>query len=108
MYSGNLAMIKVCGETSHPIPVNQGIRQGDSLSPLLFNIIMNQLIKSVSSNKGFKMGDSKIKIICYADVAVLLSYNEDDLQRMLFNSDKTAKNFNMKIPNEETKSNDNC
>jgi hypothetical protein len=33
IYSGNLAMIKVHGERIHPIPVNQGIRQGDLLSP---------------------------------------------------------------------------
>jgi hypothetical protein len=84
-------MMKVRGERSHPIPVNQGIRQGDSLSPLLFNIIMDELIKSVSNNKGFKMGDSEIKIICYAEDAVLLSDNEDNHQRMLFNFNKAAK-----------------
>ena len=37
------------------------------------------------------MVDSEIKIICYADDAVLLSDNEDDLQRMLFNFNKAAK-----------------
>jgi hypothetical protein len=88
--------------------VNQAIRQGESLSPLLFNIIMDGLIKSVSNNKGFKMGDSEIKIICYADDAVLLSDNEDDLQRMLFNFNKAAKAFNMKIANEKNKINDKC
>jgi hypothetical protein len=80
IYSGNLAMIKVSRERSHPFPANQGIRQCDSLSPLLFNIIMDEVIKSMPNNKGFKMGDSEIKIICYADDAVLLSDNEDDLQ----------------------------
>jgi hypothetical protein len=55
-------------------------------------------------NRGFKMGNSEIKIICYADDAVLLSDNEDDLQRILFNFNKAAKNFNMEIANEKTKS----
>jgi hypothetical protein len=65
---------------------------------------MDELIKSVPNNKGFKMVDSEIKIICYADNAVLLSDNKDDLQRMLFNFNKAAKNFNIKIANGNTKS----
>jgi hypothetical protein len=89
-------MIKVHGERIYPIPVNQGIRQGDLLRPLFFNIVMH--------NRGFKMGHSEIKIICYADDAVLLSDNEDDLQRILFNFNKAAKNVNMEIANEKTKS----
>ena len=90
-------MIKDRGERSRPFPVNRGIRQGDLLSPLLLNII----IKSASNNKGFKIGDGEIKIMCYTDDAVLLSDKEDDLQKMLFNFNKVAKTFNMKTANEK-------
>jgi hypothetical protein len=30
------------GKLEGKIPVNQGIRQGESLSPLMFNIVMNE------------------------------------------------------------------
>jgi hypothetical protein len=58
----------------------------------------------MSNNKNFKMGGSEINIICYADDAVLLSDNEDDLRGMLFNFNKAVKNFSMKIANEKTNS----
>lgn len=43
------------------------------------------------------MADEKITTICYADDAVLLTENEDDLQKMLHNFNKTTKTFNMII-----------
>lgn len=35
--------------------------------------------------------------LCYADVAVLIAENEDDLQRLLIQFYKTAKRFNVTI-----------
>lgn len=77
-----------------PIPVNSGIRQGDSLSPLLFNIIMDEIIVKVRTGNGYKMGNEEIKIICYAD-AVLLANSEDDLQKLLHMFNITGKLLNM-------------
>ena len=39
-----------------PIKVQRGVPQGDSLSPLLFNLIVNTLIKTVKSEKVECMG----------------------------------------------------
>ncbi|XP_015187255.1 PREDICTED: uncharacterized protein LOC107072109 [Polistes dominula] len=64
--------------------VERGIRQGDSLSPLLFTIIMDEIIKKVREQRGYQMGNREIKISCYADDAVLIAENEDDLQRLLY------------------------
>lgn len=49
--NANKIQIRIHGELTEPIPVENGIRQGDSLSPLLFNIIMDEIIK-----KGAKHG----------------------------------------------------
>ncbi|XP_055385812.1 uncharacterized protein LOC129614885 [Condylostylus longicornis] len=50
------------------------------------------------------MADHEICIICYADDAVLLAENENDLQRMLFTFNTVAGQYNMKISTEKTKS----
>lgn len=100
----NCTSIRIDNELSAIVPTPTGIRQGDSLSPTLFNIIMDHIIEKVkSSGVGYKMGDHEIKIICYADDAVLVSSNENDLQRLLFAFEKTAANLNMMISTEKTK-----
>lgn len=81
-----------------------GIRQGDSLSPLLFNTIMDQVIKTVkNTGLGYRMGMHKVNILCYADDAVLIAESEDDLQRMLQAFNRQAEKLNMQISTNKTK-----
>ena len=65
------------------------------LSPMLFNIIMNEIIKKVRLSNGYHLGDTEIKILCYADDAVIIAEDENDLQRLLHTFYTTAKNYNM-------------
>jgi hypothetical protein len=51
--------------------MKNGIRQGDSLSPMLLNLIMDKIIANLPKELGYKMGNDSIHIICYADDAVL-------------------------------------
>lgn len=79
IYSKNQIQDKIKYKLTKAIPVNCGIRQGDSLSPLLFNIVMDEVIMKVKEGRGYKLGDQEIKILCYADDTVLLPSREDDL-----------------------------
>ena len=97
IYTGNSAQAKVNNEYTKSIPTEKGIRQADSLSPLLFNIVMDELIKKVRKLKGFRMGDREIKILCYADDAVLIGKSEDDVQKLKQVFNRTAKSLNMNI-----------
>ena len=80
IYTNNYARIKIEGNLEGKIPVNQGIRQGDSLSPLLFNIVMNEIIKNLKGLQGYTLGNENVNMICYADDATLIADNKDDLQ----------------------------
>ncbi|KAI4476278.1 hypothetical protein M0804_013732 [Polistes exclamans] len=76
--------------TTKKIPITSGIRQGDSLSPIFFNLIMDEIIKKVkTAGEGIKLGKDKKKIICYADDVVSMSEDEDVLQRMLYRFKQT-------------------
>lgn len=56
------------------IAVSIGIRQGDSLSLLLFNMIMDKIIKEVrKAGRGYETDKGEVRILCYADDAVILS-----------------------------------
>lgn len=64
--------------------VPQRWRQGDILSPALFNIFLNDLAKEIKmSNVEMKFGDQLLSILLYADDNVILVYSEGDIQKLL-------------------------
>jgi len=59
---------------------NAGVRQGDTLSPLLFNIFINNIVAIVKAAEvGTRFADETISILMFADDMVLLGENEVDL-----------------------------
>ena len=68
---------------SDPVDIRSGVRQGDSLSPMLLNLIMDKIIDQLPKHLGYKMGDIPIPVVCYADDAVLLAESQEDLQTLL-------------------------
>ena len=72
---------------------------------MLFNLVMDRIINQVKGvGRGYRMGKTEFKILCYADDAVLIAEIEDDLLRMLFELNQTANKYNMSISIPKTKS----
>ena len=64
--------------------VNCGLKQGCSLSTLLFNLFINDLVVLINStNKGFDIDGESVATLLYADDLVLLATSEQDLQILL-------------------------
>ena len=55
-----VARIKSNNQTSRPITVTNGVRQGDSLSPMLFNLIVDKIIANLPRELGYKMVNNPI------------------------------------------------
>lgn len=70
------------GETSK-IPMTRRVKQGDPLSPLLFNIAMDPLLEAISAQKnGYKWDESGLQLeaLCYADDNGLLIEDPKEMQ----------------------------
>ena len=64
--------------------IELGLRQGCILSPLLFNLFINDLIEAVNNlGRGIRCGNKKISILMFADDIVILAENKKDLEYML-------------------------
>lgn len=103
MYVNTTTRIQTGNTFSEVIKCNSGIRQGDSLSPALFNLVMDKIISRVRNLTGYRMGNKNLTILCYADDAVLIADTEDNLQKLLHNFNITAKQYNMIVSTEKTK-----
>ena len=71
--TNNSTIIRANNEMSDPVGIRSGVRQGNSLSPMLFNLIMDKRIDQLPKHLGYKLGDISIPVVSYADDAVLLA-----------------------------------
>jgi hypothetical protein len=56
-----------------PFPVKSGMRQGYPLSPLLFDIVLEFLARTIRQEeiKGIQIGNETVKISLFADNMIL-------------------------------------
>ncbi len=104
MYSNVECAVRINGLLTNWFPVNTGLKQGCLLSPLLFNLYLNDLIQEVKDlNLGVDVNDENVSILCYADDIVLLAENEHDLQVMLSRLHNWCDVWKMKVNGDKTK-----
>lgn len=80
LYVNCRAAVRIDGRLSEWFDVKNGVRQGCTISPLLFIIYMDKLIK-VSNLKGkVVLGNNDISSLAYADDLSLCGSSEEELQ----------------------------
>ena len=84
IYSEATCSINVNNILTEWFATESGVIQGDTLSPTLFNIFINDMVSDVNSlNLGIPLDNECVSILLYADDIVVLSENEDNLQCIL-------------------------
>lgn len=81
LYSKTIACLKLNDTLTDWFDVLLGVRQGDSLSPTLFNLFINELAQLVRDLKlGVNIGNETVSVLLYADDMVFISKSEKELQ----------------------------
>jgi hypothetical protein len=85
LYRKSDAVVRTsAGVSETRISCNAGTKQGDPLSPLLFNWYINDLLTELNQVvKGVSVGENVVRVLAYADDIAVLAEEEDDLQRAL-------------------------
>jgi len=95
--------VKVGHSISNAVQVATGLRQDDALSPILFNIALEKVIREIGMDQeGVKIGEANIGLLTYVDDLVLLVENKDQLKRQSKKLIENAKRIGLEINTEKT------
>ncbi len=84
IYSISTCAVRINDSMTGWFSAEQGVKQGDNLSPTLFGGYINSLITDLkASGLGIHIGPDKVCVLAYADDLVLLADSEFDLQKLL-------------------------
>ncbi len=83
LYWEQTAAMRVDGDISEYKSIRRGVRQGCILSPDLFNIYSEMVLREIGDLEGIKVGGVNINNLRYADDTVLLADSQDKLQAIL-------------------------
>ena len=79
IYRGASTRLKINGELTDPIRILRGVKQGDPLSSVLFNYIIDWAAQALDSEIGVALGSEKVSYLAFADDIVLLAASRQGL-----------------------------
>lgn len=109
IYENNTNSVISQNRRSEPFNTKEGLRQGGGLSPLLFTIYIDEIIKKCSKvTKKLHVGYKNLQRInisegAFADDIMILTENEKDLQTNLEIWNKTLDEYGMTLNKNKTK-----
>jgi hypothetical protein len=104
IYSHCKCMVNINGHLTESFDSHFGVRQGDNLSPTLFNLFINDLVTEINNgSRGVACGDTFVHCLLYADDLVVISDDENDLQKMLDILHSWCSRWKMKINADKSK-----
>ena len=83
LYWNQQAAVRYNGEVSESVNIKQGIRQGCVASPHLFALYTEMIMRNIEGKGGFRVGDTVINNLRYADDTVIIADTEEELQQLI-------------------------
>ena len=75
-----------------------GLKKGDPLSPILFNLTLQKVIQSIKMvPSGINIGKEQLNIFVYADDIVLIGKNEIESRKLFVEVENTARKLGLQI-----------
>lgn len=71
------------GEQTRRVHIRRGVRQGDPLSVHLFNAVMDMSLKTIDERIGYKLKNTTISALAFADDLVILAKTPIALQKQI-------------------------
>jgi len=96
-------VLRIEGTLSSFFEYKTGPKQGDPLSPILFNLALQKVTQSIKMvPSSIKIGKEQLKILAYANDIVLIGKNEIEIRKLFVEMDNIARNLGLQINQEKT------
>ena len=87
IYTNATTEVRTPNVSTPNIPIHAGVKQGCPLSPIIFNLCIEIILRAISM-KGHKIGATKhfngeISVLAYADDLVIIAKSKEKLQQLL-------------------------
>ena len=106
IYNKTKCAVKINNSTTNYFNYTKGVRQGCPLSPILFNLYINDIFdimnNDIESNIFLKDGE-KINMLMYADDLILLSESKEGLQKQINKLNNYCKQWKLDVNVKKTK-----
>ena len=83
LYTGTTTSVRTATGTTAPIPVEAGVLQGSPLSPILFNLAIEPMLRAAQKSAGYSLYGNSVSVLAYADDVALIASDATDLQNAL-------------------------
>ena len=105
VYAGQEATVRTGHETPDWFQIGEGVRQGCILSPCLFNLYAEYIMRNagLEAQAGIKIAGRNINNVRYADDTTLMAESEEELKSLLIKVKEEREKVGLKLNNQKTK-----
>ena len=106
LYAGQETTVRTGHGTADWFQIGKRIRQGYILSPCLFNLYAEYIMRNAGleeTQAGIKIARKNINNLRYADDTTLMAESEEELKSLLMKVKEESENFGLKLNIQKTK-----
>ena len=106
LYAGQEATVRPGQRTTDWFQIGKGIHQGCILSPCLFNLHAECIMRNAGLDEaqaGVKIAGRNINNLRYADDTILMAESEEELKSLLMKVKEESENVGLKLNIQKTK-----
>ena len=100
LYAGQEATVRTGHGTTDWFQIGKGVRQGCILSPCLFNLIVDYIMRNAGleeAQAGIKIAGKNINNLRYADDITLMAESEEELKSLLMKVKEVSEQVGLKL-----------
>ena len=102
LYYDQTAAVRVGDELADWVRIRRGVRQGCVMSPVLFSIYGEIIMRQVSELEGISVGGKNLNNVRYADDTVLVADSMEKLQRLVERVNAAGEEMGLRINRKKT------